>query len=160
MSIVRVDDGTIESSAGHLVAGSLLNGSAVSVRKAATLLPDADVAVVQHEYGTFGGPDGEEILDVVRGLRPRRRGVTHLVAFDQAYRSPAALTRFIAGSSVVVLAYESTDQAVELPSGGADLIVPHGDQAALTEAVGAATQDGVLLREMRAVLRRHARAPV
>ena len=123
MSIVRVDDGTIESSAGHRVA-----------------------------------------------YEPTDQTVSGVLVDSIAAGRPVIATAF--------------PHAVELPSGGADLIVPHGDQAALTEAVGAATQDGVLLREMTArartlapqhswpvvagryvdemtaVLRRHARAPV
>ena len=40
-------------------------GSAPAV---VTVLDSYDVAVVQHEYGIFGGPDGQDVLDVVRQL--------------------------------------------------------------------------------------------
>lgn len=63
---VRVDDGTLESDGGHRTAGLLLAGSLPSVRRAAQVLSDADVAIVQHEYGIYGGRDGEEVLDVLR----------------------------------------------------------------------------------------------
>lgn len=63
---VRVDDGTLESDGGHRTAGLLLTGSLPSVRRAAQVLTDADVAIVQHEYGIYGGRDGEEVLDVLR----------------------------------------------------------------------------------------------
>ncbi len=301
VSIVRVDDGSLESSCGRDVAGVLVNGSASSVHKAAAVLSRADVAVIQHEYGIFGGADGEEILDVVREIqvpvvvvlhtvpdrptpnqtrimeelcalasrvvvltrcardrllsgfevaadkvvtiphgallaadlgashlnlsrphpqllswgllgpgkgienvidalaalhaegtsvrytvsgmthpkvvsrrgeeyrnslveRARRHGLAQLVDFDQAYRSPAALTRFIAQSSAVVLPYDSTDQvvsgvlvdsiaagrpviatafphAVELLSDGAGIVVPHGDPDALLEAIRRVVED-------------------
>lgn len=63
---IRVDDGTLESDGGYRTAGQLLAGSLPSVRRAAHVLSDADVAIVQHEYGIYGGRDGEEVLDVLR----------------------------------------------------------------------------------------------
>lgn len=64
--IVRVDDGTGRRPEHDSVAGVLVNGSTASPRRAAAVLSTCDVAIVQHEYGIFGGPDGDEILDVLR----------------------------------------------------------------------------------------------
>ena len=63
---VRVDDGTLESDSGYRTSGLLLAGSLPSVRRSAHVLSDADVAVIQHEFGIYGGRDGEEVLDVLR----------------------------------------------------------------------------------------------
>jgi len=101
----------------------------------------------------------------------REAGVGHLVSFDRAYRGPADLTSFIAKFSLVVMGYESTDQVVsgvlvdsiaagrpviatafphatELLSGGAGIVVPHGDQAALLDAIQFATGSPDVLAAM------------
>ena len=53
---------------------SCTSGSPVAAAPRATrraTLDDFDVAMVQHEYGIFGGPDGEDVLDVVCAARQR-----------------------------------------------------------------------------------------
>jgi glycosyltransferase involved in cell wall biosynthesis len=90
--------------------------------------------------------------------RAIRRGVGHLVEFDDRYLSIAALGRLVAGADVVILPYDSREQvtsgvlvealasgkpviatgfphAVEMLGGGTGLIVPHGDSAAMAAAL-------------------------
>lgn len=90
--------------------------------------------------------------------RATRRGVAHLVEFDDRYLSIAALGRLVAQADVVILPYDSREQvtsgvlvealasakpviatgfphAVEMLGGGAGLIVPHGDSAAMAAAL-------------------------
>jgi glycosyltransferase involved in cell wall biosynthesis len=75
--IVRIaDDGTAPRGS---VAGELVNGSAASVAACAALLDECDVAIVQHEYGLYGGSDGDELLDVLRALRVPSIVVAHTV---------------------------------------------------------------------------------
>jgi len=45
-----------------------VNGDATSMRRAVAALNSHDVALVQHEYGIFGGPDGSEVLDLISRL--------------------------------------------------------------------------------------------
>jgi hypothetical protein len=47
------------------VVGHLTNGSRSSVHQAFELLNQSEVAVVQHEYGLYGGTDGDEVLEVL-----------------------------------------------------------------------------------------------
>src|SRR3954451_25437853 len=61
--IVRVADGS--STADPRVVGELVSGAKGSAAAAAELLGECDVAVVQHEYGIFGGRDGDEVLEVL-----------------------------------------------------------------------------------------------
>ena len=49
------------------VIGELVNGSATSVAACAELLNQSDVAVIQHEYGIYGGVDGDEVVDIIDG---------------------------------------------------------------------------------------------
>lgn len=46
---------------------------------AAATLDDYDVAVVQHEYGIYGGPDGQDLLDLVARLNVPVVAVLHTV---------------------------------------------------------------------------------
>ena len=34
----------------------------------AGLLNESDVAVIQHEFGIYGGADGDEVVDIIGGL--------------------------------------------------------------------------------------------
>lgn len=90
--------------------------------------------------------------------RAGRRGVGHMVEFDDRYLSLAALGQIVAQADVVILPYDSREQvtsgvlvealaagkpviatgfphAVETLGGGTGLIVPHGDAAAMAAAL-------------------------
>jgi polysaccharide biosynthesis protein PslF len=67
VSVVRVADGT--SSSSPQVIGELVNGSTASIAASTEFLNQSDVAVIQHEYGIYGGVDGHEVVDIVGGLR-------------------------------------------------------------------------------------------
>jgi polysaccharide biosynthesis protein PslF len=60
VSVVRVSDGPPSPST--RVVGELVNGSAASVAACAELLNQSDLAVIQHEYGIYGGVDGDEVV--------------------------------------------------------------------------------------------------
>jgi polysaccharide biosynthesis protein PslF len=64
--ITRVPDR--EPFSGGQVIVELVSGSARSVATCIDLLNQADVAVVQHEYGVYGGVIGDEVVDIVDGL--------------------------------------------------------------------------------------------
>jgi glycosyltransferase involved in cell wall biosynthesis len=67
IGVVRVSDGAMASSDPAVVA-HLRSGSPASQRAAQHALGQFDCAIVQHEFGIFGGGDGEEVLDVMSGL--------------------------------------------------------------------------------------------
>jgi len=64
------------------VIGELVNGSATSVAATSELLNESDIAVVQHEYGIYGGVDGDEVVDIIGGLRVPLIVVAHTVLKD------------------------------------------------------------------------------
>lgn len=80
ISVVRVADGS--SSASARVIGELVNDSPASVTAASELLNRSDVAIVQHEYGVYGGIDGDDVVDVIGGLRIPSIVVAHTVLKD------------------------------------------------------------------------------
>ena len=78
--MVRVADGS-PSSSGRVI-GELVNGSPSSVAACAELLNRSDIAVIQHEYGLYGGVDGDEVVDIIDGLRVPSIVVAHTVLKD------------------------------------------------------------------------------
>lgn len=100
---------------------------------------------------------GEAYRESLGGLI-RQHGLTGSVNLDGHYRDPQSLGELVASADVVLLPYDSTDQvtsgvlieavaagkpvvatqfphAVELLSGGAGLVVPHRDPAAIAKAL-------------------------
>ena len=75
--VVRVADGTPATS--PRVIGELVNGSHASLASSAALLNQCDVAVIQHEYGLFGGADGDEVLEVLGDLRVPSIVIAHTI---------------------------------------------------------------------------------
>ena len=46
------------------------------------LLNRHDVAIIQHEYGIYGGVDGDDVVDVIAGLRVPSIVVAHTILKD------------------------------------------------------------------------------
>ena len=65
-------------------------GNAASLRKAIRVLNSYDTVSIQHEFGIFGGPDGEEALDLVSGLE-----VPSAVTFHTVLDRPTPHQRMI-----------------------------------------------------------------
>ena len=61
------------------IVGELHRGDADSGRNAARLLSASDAVIVQHEYGIYGGRDGDEILPVLAALTAPSIVVLHTV---------------------------------------------------------------------------------
>ena len=77
VSVVRIADGDVSGAPN--VAGELVNGSASSIAATSELLNQSDVAVIQHEYGIYGGRDGDEVVQIMTGLRVPSIVVVHTV---------------------------------------------------------------------------------
>ena len=55
------------------------SGSPSSLERTIEVLNSYDTVIVQHEYGIYGGPDGDEILDILAGLHVPTIVVLHTV---------------------------------------------------------------------------------
>ena len=77
VNVVRIADGDVSEEPN--VVGELVNGSASSITATSELLNQNDVAVIQHEYGIYGGPDGNEVVQIMAGLRVPSIVVVHTV---------------------------------------------------------------------------------
>lgn len=104
--VVRVADGSSPSSGG-LVVGELVNGSPTAVAAGAALLNGADVAIVQHEYGLYGGADGEEVLDVLADLSVPSIVVAHTILSEPTPNQRAVLVAVAARADCMVVMSEA-----------------------------------------------------
>lgn len=136
VSVVRVADG--EASAHPHVVGELVNGSPASVQACSELLNRGDVAVIQHEYGVYGGPDGDEVVQVMKGLRIPSIVIAHTVVKDPTPHQRSVLEEVVALADQVVVMSEAAQE--RLCAGYAVdhdkvVTVPHGAALPSTAAV-------------------------
>jgi len=105
VGVVRVADGSPSSD--PRVIGELVNGSSRSVAAASELLNESDVAVVQHEYGIYGGADGDEVVDVIDGLNIPLIVVAHTVLKSPTLHQRSVLEAIGAKAAQVVVMSEA-----------------------------------------------------
>ena len=108
VSVVRVSDGP--PSASTRVIGELVNGSPASVAACAELLNLSDVAVIQHEYGIYGGVDGDEVVDIIDGLRVPSIVIAHTILKDPTPHQRSVLEAVAALADQVVVMSEAAAQ--------------------------------------------------
>ena len=109
VSVVRLADGDPPSS--HRVVGELVNGSPSSVARCADLLNRSDVAVIQHEYGVYGGPDGDEVVDLIDGLRVPSIVIAHTVLRDPTPHQRLVLKAVAARADrIIVMSQAANDR--------------------------------------------------
>lgn len=111
------------------VAGHLMNGDAQSVRDAAAVLNRSAVAIVQHEYGIYGGRDGAEVIGLLEQLTVPTIVVLHTVLRAPTAHQRAVLEAVCAHASfVVVMTQHARDTllaAMPLPPQKVR-VIPHG----------------------------------
>jgi glycosyltransferase involved in cell wall biosynthesis len=110
------------------VVGQLVAGDRASVQRSAQLLNDGDVAIVQHEYGVYGGPDGDEVLTLLAALDVPSVVVLHTVLTTPTTHQREVLEAVARlASAVVVMTASAYDRlagyAVDLSKVS---VIPHG----------------------------------
>jgi glycosyltransferase involved in cell wall biosynthesis len=108
VTVVRIADEEVSARAN--VIGELVNGSSSSVAECSELLNRSDVAIIQHEYGIYGGPDGDEIVDIMKGLRVPAIVVAHTVLKDPTPHQRSVLEAVVALADQVVVMSEAARQ--------------------------------------------------
>jgi polysaccharide biosynthesis protein PslF len=101
VGIVRIADGPPSRS--ELVVGEHRNGSSRSVARTAERLNNYQVTVVQHEYGVYGGADGDEVLAIMDGLQVPVIVIAHTVLSDPTPHQRTVLEAVCARASQVVV---------------------------------------------------------
>lgn len=87
---------------GNEVVAQLVMGDRASLLGAAARLNRCDVAIVQHEFGVYGGPDGDEALALLECLTVPSIVVVHTVLTDPSAHQRQVLEAVVAGADAVV----------------------------------------------------------
>jgi glycosyltransferase involved in cell wall biosynthesis len=120
---------TPQPSPGPEVVGEMVTGDLNSVLRAADLLNGGDVAIIQHEYGIYGGPDGAEILALLDAIRVPRIVVLHTVLSAPTRRQRTVLEGVLArAETIVTMSDAARDRLIEGYSLSAHKVrvIPHG----------------------------------
>lgn len=106
--VVRVVDGSPSRS--DRVVGELVNGSAPSVAACSELLNQSDIAIIQHEYGIYGGADGDEVVEILGGLDIPSIVVVHTVLSEPTPHQRSVLEAVVALADQVVVMSEAANR--------------------------------------------------
>jgi glycosyltransferase involved in cell wall biosynthesis len=97
--------------------------------EAASALDDFDVAIVQHEYGIYPGPDGEDVLPLLQRLMAPSIVILHTVLTKPTSRQKELLERIaeVAGA-VVTMTGTARDRLLAgyTVDPGKVTVIPHG----------------------------------
>ena len=106
--VIRVADGQPSSSS--QVIGEPVDGSAPSLAACKDSLNQFDVAVIQHEHGIYGGVSGDEVVDIVDGLRVPSIVIAHTIPKDPTSHQRSVLEAIAAIADQVVVMSEVARQ--------------------------------------------------
>jgi glycosyltransferase involved in cell wall biosynthesis len=99
--VIRLVDAPAARLGGEVVA-QLITDDSASLCQAAAQLNLCDVAIVQHEYGVYGGADGSEILHLLDQVRVPCVVVLHTVLTDPTPHQRQVLEAVVAKADAVV----------------------------------------------------------
>ena len=100
--VVRVTTGTDDQRPGPGVVHTWHPRSVFGWRGAAAALDDYDMAIVQHEYGIYPGPDGQEVVPLLHRLAVPSIVVLHTVLARPSPRQKLLLEQVVAAAGAVV----------------------------------------------------------
>lgn len=130
VSVVRVLDEPTELHSDVLpVVGELIESEPSSIGEAVDALNRCDVAVVQHEYGLYGGIDGSDVVRIIHGLRIPSIAILHTVLPSPTTHQIEVLNDVISGVDVVIVMSETAATTLRRVNElGATVlkIIPHG----------------------------------
>jgi glycosyltransferase involved in cell wall biosynthesis len=127
VGVVRIADDVASTGVG--VVGEVVNGSPTSLTACAEMLNRYDVAVIQHEYGIYGGQDGDEVLGILDGLRVPSIVVAHTVLKDPTPRQRWVMEEVVAKADQVVVMSDSAHRVLRESfrvDSAKISVVPHG----------------------------------
>lgn len=109
VDVVRIADGAPADD--PAIVGELVNGSPASTAECSTLLNACDVAVIQHEYGIYGGRDGEDVVDLIGGLRVPSIVIVHTILTNPTPHQRSVLETIVSmADHVVVMTSTASDR--------------------------------------------------
>jgi polysaccharide biosynthesis protein PslF len=106
LGVIDLNDNTRRSTSPDVVFHHRV-GDAPSLAKAARVLNTYDAVSIQHEFGIFGGADGEEVVDLIAGITVPTAVTFHTVLDHPSPRQRAIVDRLIAHAGRVVVLSET-----------------------------------------------------
>jgi glycosyltransferase involved in cell wall biosynthesis len=108
VGVVRVvDEARPQTPRSDRVVGELVNGSQHSLSTSSDSLNQFDVAVIQHEYGLYGGADGEDVLEIIGGLHIPSIVIAHTVLRNPTPHQRSVLNEVVALADRTVVMTEA-----------------------------------------------------
>lgn len=89
------------------VVANIVSGDADSLKAALRKLNTKDIAVVQHEFGIYGGDDGEEVIEILDNLRIPSLTILHTVLSNPTWHQREVMTDICKKSTAIVTMSES-----------------------------------------------------
>jgi glycosyltransferase involved in cell wall biosynthesis len=112
-----------------VIVGELHVSRPASAMSVSRLLSRADVVVVQHEYGIYGGDDGDDVIGVLEALTAPSIVVMHTVLEDPTAHQRRVLQRVAAAATAVVVMTDRASALLVSEYGVAPehvSVIPHG----------------------------------
>jgi len=127
-AIVRVVDRPSQFNADEVIC-ELVTGSAASTSAAIEVLNSFDVVIVQHEYGIYGGLDGQDVIPLLKALYVPSIVVLHTVLAQPTPRQRRILNEVIGTASVIVtMTRTARSRLLDIygTEPGKVFVIPHG----------------------------------
>lgn len=126
--VVQVVDGAYQT-VRQDPAAALTTVRPLGARRVAEVLNRYDVLILQHDYGSYGGLDGEDVLDVLDRVQVPVIAVLHTVLAFPTPHQRLVLQRVIDASDAVVVLSQSAAAILEagyVIGEGRLSVIPHG----------------------------------
>jgi glycosyltransferase involved in cell wall biosynthesis len=115
-----VDDGRVvrlldapQQAGGSEVLSDIVSGDLAGAVRAAARLNDCDVVILQHEFGVYGGPDGEDVVALLAGITVPTIAVLHTVPAHPSPHQREVLEAVVgAANAVVTMTRAARDRVV------------------------------------------------
>lgn len=115
-SVIRLVDSDSEdptNSDSTDVVSVMKAGNEQSLANAVSLLNGQDIAIIQHEFGIYGGVDGDEVITLLQGLRIPTIVILHTVLAAPTENQRAVFLEICSlASAVVTMSKSARDQLV------------------------------------------------
>ncbi len=129
--VVRIMD-RAEADVHEEVVAQWITGDRASLSRAVAAIESSDAVVLQHEYGLFGGPDGQDVLELIEAVRVPLVAVLHTVLLDPTLHQRHILDQVMEAASLTVVQSGAARRRL-IAVHGADaeqvVVVPHGATA-------------------------------
>ncbi len=89
------------------VVANIVSGDEASMRTALRKLNTKDIAVIEHEFGIYGGEDGQEVIDILDNLRIPSLTILHTVLSNPTWHQREVMTDICRKSTAIVTMSES-----------------------------------------------------